>query len=30
MPSIYFQRVDGDIEVLNEFGHEDFKATLGK
>jgi len=30
MPSIYFQRVDGGIEVLNEFGYEDFKATLGK
>ncbi|TEW56127.1 carboxynorspermidine decarboxylase [Psychromonas sp. RZ22] len=30
MPSIYFEKVDGSIEVLNEFGYEDFKATLGK
>ena len=30
MPSIYFERVNGDIEVLNEFGYEDFKNTLGR
>jgi len=30
MPSIYFEKVDGEIELLNEFGYEDFKATLGK
>ena len=30
MPSIYFERVNGEIEVLNEFGYEDFKNTLGK
>lgn len=30
MPSIYFERVDGEIECLNEFSYQDFKATLGK
>ena len=30
MPSIYFERINGDIEVLNEFGYEDFKNTLGR
>ncbi|MEG3756254.1 carboxynorspermidine decarboxylase [Psychromonas arctica] len=30
MPSIYFEKVDGQIEVLNEFGYEDFKGTLGR
>jgi len=30
MPSIYFETVDGEIKLLNEFGYEDFKATLGK
>ena len=30
MPSIYYQRVNGDIELLNEFGYGDFKRTLGK
>ena len=30
MPSIYFERINGDIEILNEFGYEDFKATLGR
>lgn len=30
MPSIYYQRVNGNIELLNEFGYNDFKATLGK
>lgn len=30
MPSIYYQRVDGSIELLNSFGYADFKATLGK
>lgn len=30
MPSIYYRRVNGDIELLNEFGYQDFKATLGK
>lgn len=30
MPSIYFKRINGHIELLNEFGYQDFKATLGK
>jgi carboxynorspermidine decarboxylase len=30
MPSIYFQRINGTTELLNEFGYQDFKATLGK
>ena len=30
MPSIYYQRASGDIELLNEFSYQDFKATLGK
>ena len=30
MPSIYYQRVSGDVELLNEFGYPDFKATLGQ
>ena len=30
MPSIYFERVNGEIEVLNEFGYEDFKNILGR
>lgn len=30
MPSIYFEKMNGDIEVLNEFSYEDFKTTLGK
>ncbi|MDA7746516.1 carboxynorspermidine decarboxylase [Psychromonas sp.] len=30
MPSIYFEKVDGHIEVLNEFNYQDFKSTLGK
>ena len=30
MPSIYFERVNGNIELLNEFGYQDFKNTLGK
>jgi len=30
MPSIYFEKVNGEIEVLNEFGYEDFKNTLGR
>ena len=30
MPSIYFEKVEGEIELLNEFGYEDFKATLGR
>ena len=30
MPSIYFEKVNGQIEVLNEFGYEDFKRTLGR
>lgn len=29
MPSIHFQRSNGDIETLNQFGYHDFKATLG-
>ena len=30
MPSIYFKRIDGDIELLNSFSYDDFKATLGR
>ena len=30
MPSIFYKRVDGSIELLNEFAYQDFKATLGK
>ncbi len=30
MPSIYFQRIDGKIELLQEFGYDDFKGSLGK
>lgn len=30
MPSIYFERVNGEIETLNEFGYQDFKNTLGR
>ncbi|WP_354625550.1 hypothetical protein [Psychromonas sp. MME2] len=30
MPSIYYKRIDGQIELLNEFGYDDFKRTLGK
>ncbi|WP_022941844.1 carboxynorspermidine decarboxylase [Psychromonas hadalis] len=30
MPSIYYKRVNGEIELLNEFGYQDFKATLGR
>ena len=30
MPSIYFKRTDGEIELLNEFAYEDFKSTLGR
>ncbi|MEH6454340.1 MAG: carboxynorspermidine decarboxylase [Psychromonas sp.] len=30
MPSIYYQRVNGDIEMLNEFSYQDFKASLGR
>lgn len=30
MPSIYYQRVNGEIELLNSFGYQDFKTTLGK
>jgi carboxynorspermidine decarboxylase len=30
MPSIYFLRDSGDIELLNEFGYQDFKSTLGR
>jgi len=29
MPSIYFKKTDGEIALLNEFGYEDFKASLG-
>ncbi|WP_019613920.1 carboxynorspermidine decarboxylase [Psychromonas ossibalaenae] len=30
MPSIYYQRRNGQIELLNEFGYQDFKGSLGK
>jgi carboxynorspermidine decarboxylase len=30
MPSIYYQRANGDIEMLNEFSYQDFKASLGR
>ena len=30
MPSIYFKRTDGEIELLNEFSYADFKNTLGR
>lgn len=30
MPSIYYQRIDGSIELLNSFTYKDFKSTLGK
>jgi carboxynorspermidine decarboxylase len=30
MPSIYFERVNGEIELLNEYGYEDFKGMLGR
>jgi carboxynorspermidine decarboxylase len=30
MPSIYFKRCSGEIELLNEFGYEDFKSSLGR
>lgn len=30
MPSIYFERVNSEIELLNSFDYQDFKATLGR
>ncbi|HIF9101275.1 TPA: carboxynorspermidine decarboxylase [Photobacterium damselae] len=30
MPSIYCRRVDGEIIQLNQFGYDDFKATLSR
>lgn len=30
MPSIYYKRTDGEIELLNEFAYEDFKSALGR
>ncbi len=30
MPSIYYQRTTGDIELLNQFDYQDFKNTLGR
>ena len=30
MPSIYFKRSNGEIELLNEFGYQDFKDSLGR
>jgi carboxynorspermidine decarboxylase len=30
MPSIYYQRADGGIELLNSFGYQDYKDSLGK
>lgn len=28
MPSVYYQRLDGRLEPINEFGYEDFKRAL--
>ena len=30
MPSIYFKRSNGEIELLNEFDYQDFKGSLGR
>ncbi|WP_413702194.1 hypothetical protein ACLKMH_12335 [Psychromonas sp. KJ10-10] len=30
MPSIYYQRSTGNIELLNEYGYQDFKTMLGQ
>lgn len=30
MPSIYCRRGDGEIVQLNQFGYDDFKATLSR
>ena len=30
MPSIYYQRTTGEIELLNAFSSQDFKASLGR
>ncbi|MDN3679929.1 carboxynorspermidine decarboxylase [Vibrio tapetis subsp. quintayensis] len=30
MPSIYCQRSDGEVQLLNEFGYEDFKRSLSQ
>jgi carboxynorspermidine decarboxylase len=30
MPSIYYQRSTGEIELLNAFSYQDFKASLGR
>ena len=30
MPSIYFKRSGGEIELLNEFDYQDFKGSLGR
>ena len=30
MPSIYYQRTTGKIELLNAFSYQDFKASLGR
>ena len=30
MPSIYYQRTTGEIELLNAFSYQDFKASLGR
>lgn len=30
MPSIYYQRTNGDVELLNEYTYQDFKNTLGR
>ncbi|WP_028866093.1 carboxynorspermidine decarboxylase [Psychromonas aquimarina] len=30
MPSIYYKRVNGGIDLLNEFGYQDFKGSLGQ
>ena len=29
MPSIVVRRLDGTVEVVREFGYDDFKRTLG-
>jgi len=30
MPSIYYKRVDREIQLLNSFGYQDYKDSLGK
>ena len=30
MPNIYYKRVNGEIDTLNQFNYRDFKASLGR